>query len=401
MTEFPRIGGSSAERVINCPGSVRLSMRAPDYHDDEFSGPGRVAHKVAEWALEAGFDVDDLVGRTVTVDDKIVEIEPDLAEPVGAYVRCVREHFAAADRSTIQVETRVSLDAFDKALAGTADCSFLSPKEETLYLFDYKHGAGVPVEIEDNPQFKFYGLGRLLTLPDRRISRVKLVVVQPRCDHPDGPIREWETEPEELVAFGFELAEAIEKARGENAPLKTGGWCQFCPVAAAQICPLINAAVQQAEKFETQDALTADQGGEIDPDEVGRRLALIEPLKVWMTTMRRYAWAEAQRGRVPTGYKLVKIRGRLRWQDGEIAMRQAVRSFADVEEDRLYKRTPITPRQFEKLVGAKNATDFLEANTTKNKALTLAPLSDKREAVPPDLISDFADVLEEGPNGEA
>lgn len=397
MIELGRQGGSSAERLINCPRSVALCASVPDFvdgDDDEFAGPGRRAHKVAEKCIELGFDVADLVGRTIEVDGKTFEVEPDML-PVQVYVDEIRKHLTDAVRATIQVEAEVSLELFDPILKGRADCFFLDPETGILWLFDYKHGAGVPVEADDNEQFLFYDLGALLHF-DSGVKIVRHVVVQPRCDHHEGPVRQSEDiDPEDLIEFGFKLAKAVEAARQPDAPLKIGSWCQFCAARKALICPAFEQVGQQSTALERVDSQVADFGSDLDPDEVGRRLALVEPLKMWLSAIQRYAFNESQRGRIPTGYKLVQIRGKRKWPDGDLVMRQVKRDMPDVDEEALYKRKAITPAQLEKVIGKKAAGPFIDGHATKNQSATLVPLSDPREAVSSTCLADFADIIEE------
>jgi hypothetical protein len=150
-----------------------------------------------------------------------------------------------------------------------------------------------------------------------------------------------------------------------------------------------------------EDELLADVGGTLTEEEMGRRQDLHAPLKVWLTNSHRFNWREAQRGRMPTGYKIVAIKGKRKFQDPLLAMRQAARAGLTKKdgqplvEDDLFKRKPLSPNQLEKLIGKKPAADFIEANVTKSKGVSLVPLSDKRDAVVPDALSDFAELFED------
>lgn len=404
MTTATRVGGSSADRILNCYGSPRLCAAAPEEEESAFAGDGTLAHKLAELCLRNGFNAEELVGRIIEANGQKREVGPELAEPVQLYVDHVRKHFCDKHgqsdivvAATLKIEAEVSLAFFDPQLAGTCDAWLYNASQKTIHLFDYKNGAGVPVEIENNSQFKFYALGALLECTGG-VEKIVCHVVQPNFDHPDGPVRSWETTPDELLAFGFELQAALEESRKPDAPLTPGEkWCQFC--AARVTCPALKAIADDAEQCELHDAVLAATGGALDSDELGRRLSLLDKLAVWINATRRYAWAEAQRGRVPTGYKLVRIRGKMRFKDPDAAVLAAVEAFK-VDEAKFYKRKACTPKQLAKIVGAAKAEAFLAEHTTVNKSLALAPLSDKREAVEPDAMNDFADLFEEEANAE-
>ena len=117
-----------------------------------------------------------------------------------------------------------------------------------LSVIDLKYGAGVPVEVEDNPQLLYYGLGALLANKQWKPHEVEVVIVQPRCPHPDGPVRSQVLQVVDLLEFAADLVEAVkrtEEASEQHATLDTLNWmraylnpgdhCRWCPAAA--ICP--------------------------------------------------------------------------------------------------------------------------------------------------------------------
>ena len=404
MPALHRIGGSSADRILNCHGSSALCAVMPEQEETGFATDGTAAHRVCELALTEGIVPADLVGRTVDAKGTRVEVTEEMAAASSAYVDYVAKHFTELNgqvdlviKATLRVEQHVELAGFHDRCAGTCDASLFNSDTGTLHVFDFKYGSGVPVEAENNSQLKFYALGALLAL-GTGAERIVIHVVQPRCEHPDGPIRHWETDVEDLIGFGLELAAAIEKGEQPGAKRTPGDWCQFCTGAAR--CDALLALAEDAKRCEEHDALMAAMGDALDPAEVGRRLSLVGPLKIWSTAFRRYAWQEAQRGRIPTDWKLVAIRGRRSFIEPELALSQASRVFG-IDEDKFFKRRPITPAQFEKIVGKKKAEGFLEPYITKSKGLSLVPLADKREAVAPETLSEFDDLFsEEATNGE-
>ena len=64
-----------------------------------------------------------------------------------------------------------------------------------------------------------------------------------------------------------------------------------------------------------------------------------------------------------------------------------------IDDDVLWKRKLVTPRQLEKIVGARNAEDFLRPYVAeKSSAVSLVPSTDRREAVEPNAMIEFADI---------
>jgi hypothetical protein len=345
---------------------------------------GTFAHALMETCLKNGFDPEDMVGRTIEAKGQRTEVEPEWAEPVGVMVDFVRKLFIGQNADVL-IEHPLSGASIDPDVGGTTDVNVYQHATRTLHVVDYKHGAGVAIEIETWMQGKGYGLLSYLQ-SQKQIDEIQLHVVQPRCEHPKGPVRSLTLDPMDLLSFGLELREAAERTRQPDAPLVPGDWCQFC--AARGVCPkLYEEGPVAAEQFELEDAILASQGETLSRDELGKRLDVIDKLKLWMTGIQRHAWFEAQRGFVP-------IKGKRQWADGELAMRQAVRQFK-LSEDDLFTRRPVSPRKFEVAVGgAAAATDFLKAHLApKKRAVALAHESDPREAVAPGVLDDLKDIL--------
>jgi hypothetical protein len=350
---------------------------------------GTIAHKLIETCLNGGHDPQDFVGRFV---DK-VEVTPDMTEAVQEFVDDVR---ADKERgATIFVEYAFSLADFDVECWGTCDAVSYFPDIGLLRVRDYKHGAGVFVDVRDNPQLKTYGLGAMMAI-GKPVKRVELCIYQP--NHYGGePAWAWEIEPGELYEFSGDLLDAIDAARKPDAPLNPGDHCRtsFCPARA--ICPaLLDIAVKTTGTdiipF-TGDVLVPDVPKTMSADDLGDRLKMAGLIQTWLNAFKALALAEMHRGNVATGFKPVQASTRRRWKDPELITRQAPRVFVgEIAEDDMFTRRIVSPAQFEKLVGKKAAEEFVSAYAEKPKALTLVPVSDKREAVPVGALAEFEPI---------
>lgn len=398
-----RIGGSSAERVIRCPGSVALCAVAPKAVESAEARDGTIAHKLAETCIREGLDPIDMIGRTIEHEERKYEVSEGMADAVTVYVNHVRTRYIEKNKQSdidrlanLHLEAKVSLDVCGPLVEGTTDLYHYDPVTRTLEVCDYKHGAGVAVEIENNAQLKFYALAAFYAVSDP-IEKIVLHVVQPQCEHVDGPIRtNDQITPLELVEFGIEFAAAVDVARKPNAPRCPGKWCQFCD--ASGVCPDLYKVAQEACELEIQDDDSSEITDYLDCDEIGRRLRLLEPLQHWISGIKRYARAEALRGRPPTGYKLVRVKGRRKFVNPEQVMQEASIKYA-IPEDRLFTKKPLSVAQFEKLGGRgalkKSIEKFIEGHLeAATRAVSLVTESDRREAVEPDIDLEFADLLE-------
>ncbi len=372
---------------MNCPGSVALSSTLPAMPETFYAKEGTAAHALAEVCLVTDDDPGAHIGQTL----KGVVVTDDMAAAVAVYIDHVRKQAAQHADAHVVLEQRVSLTQFDPDFFGTNDSSVLSLNDRVLYTNDYKHGAGVPVDVENNSQLKYYALGAVMAAGGG-IDRVVLSVIQPRCSHAGEAIRSWETTPLDLIEFGFELAAAAARTRETNAPLNPGKWCRWC--SAQGTCPALHAQALEVAAAEFDDTLP------VDAEELGRRLALADDLEAklsaWARPLRAHAYNEALLGRPPAGHKLVAKRAQRKWKDPELVVGQAAQLFKVRRED-LVTETPISPAQFEKQLGRGTVKDFMaEHVTAESSGFSLVPLSDKRDAVVPETLSEFEPI--EDPN---
>lgn len=289
-----KLGASSYDRwgksLGGCPGSVRLSEGVKKT-TSVYAEAGTKAHEVAYLMLSG---------------KPYAELEdPEEQAAVEQYVEYVEGVGGHPPQITRKLEQRFDLCEYYPGLFGTADCVFYYPHVKKLVVIDYKHGAGIPVEVEENPQLMYYGLGALnaLKVP---VETVKLVIVQPRCFHKDGPIRSWETDVIRMLDFVADLIEDAKATEDPNAELVTGDHCRWCPAQAS--CPALS---EKALILAKQTFTPADS---YDPQKLATTLAALNAIESWAKSVREFAYREALHGRVPPGWKLVEKRATRKWK---------------------------------------------------------------------------------------
>lgn len=193
---------------------------------------------------------------------------------------------------------------------GTNDASVVLPFDH-VSVFDYKHGQGAVVEVEDNEQEMYYALGIAHDL-DWAFDTLDLVIVQPRARHEDGKVRRWSTNKAALREFEARLREAAVATERADAPLAAGDWCQFCP--AAPVCPALReqAFVQAGVDFDddTGEMTAATSGPEDSDEDLALRMRAIKLLDVFIKSTETEALRrlrETPGGVAPFG-KLVRKR---------------------------------------------------------------------------------------------
>jgi Protein of unknown function (DUF2800) len=113
-------------------------------------------------------------------------------------------------------------------LGGTIDLAIIDPEE--LVVVDYKHGIGIVVEVMDNRQLMLYLLGLIAKYKSRKNYR--LVIVQPRARHEDGPVREYPVDHVEVRDFMMEAQHAVEE-NYKGGKRVAGDHCRFCLAAGS------------------------------------------------------------------------------------------------------------------------------------------------------------------------
>lgn len=370
-----KVGASSYYRWKNCAGSVRLCSTVPNV-SSEYAKEGTLAHSVADHYLAhgefpRGTSVEMITAVMVYINS-IFEDERKAADP--GYVR-----FS---------EVRLDLSSIHPAAFGTADSVEIFPAAKHMIVRDYKHGAGVAVEAmesgEPNGQLSYYGLGALLKFEQYQIETVELVVVQPRCFHEDGPIRRVAVKAFDLLNFfADDLANFAIETEKPNAPLNAGKWCGFC--SAKGVCPKLheNAVAAAKEDF----AVAPLQ--QYSPEKLAVALSLIPQLEAFIKGVHEFAFAEALKGRAPTGHKLVAKAARRKWVEGvnpDVAAFELGIPVAELIEQPKLK----SPAQLEKALDALDPDALKSLVVKESTGLVLVPLTDKRPAVRNDPSSDFS-----------
>lgn len=382
-------------RWETCPASLRLATRFPNL-ESEFAKEGTKAHELADWLLSEGIRH---IGPSVRAHIEFTngKLPEDMLDAVQVYLNACWAAFDESPDADMSIEERFSLhEVIDGAddMFGTNDCAVFSPIRRKLTILDYKHGAGVGVEVENNPQLLYYALGAAGRKHNRGIETIELVVVQPRFDHPAGPVRRWTVSAGDLLAYRDRLIEAAEKARDPNAPFNPGKHCRFCP--AAGMCKAQARAVFDA--LRAMGWMIDEESGEMaaPEDEVyttEQLLAFFEArdqVKAWMNRVDDQTHRLATEGAFAGKLKFVAGRKARAWKDEDAAYRTLKGIIAD--EDELVVSKVISPAQAEKLVKKvdKSLLPELEALVdTTYGAPILVPHNDKRDAITVGAEADF------------
>ena len=373
------LGASTANRWMNCPGSVALSEGMPNV-SSVYAEEGTAAHALAELSLRGNHthtfvDPHTFVGTTI----EGMEVDEDMADNVGVYVDYVRQFRQIAGAPT-WVESKFNLALLNPPapMFGTADFVAYDPRNRQLHVVDLKYGQGVVVEVKGNKQLRYYALGALLAHSDLQVDTIEITVVQPRALHPDGFIRSETVAYEELIGFAGDLLDAARRTQEPDAPLVTGSHCRFC--AAIAICPAKHAEAQSIAQteFSAMPAAVPPAPDTLPPEVFADVLAKAPILEAWLTAMRAEAMRRLERGEEVQGFKLVAKRATRKFTDGDDAIEYLKAS--GFNEDEIVEKKIKSPAQIEKLFPKKKMPSELQVAKVSS-GYVMVPVHDKREAV--------------------
>lgn len=267
----------------------------------------------------------------------------------------------------------------------------------TLHVVDYKHGVGVPVEA-DTPQGRYYGLGALLDLGldrEENLSEVfvKVTIVQPRCPHPDGPVRSVTYTAQELLAWGnSDVRVSVAAAKDPEAELiPSEKACRFCKAKVK--CPALQQQSLEQAGLEFEDdgkVAPLKPMDELSADAIARIIANEKAIKAWVDGVKEMATNCLRYGDDVTdgAYKLVRGRSSRKW-DNETEAASILKELGYSDDD-IYTTKLATPAQAEKLVGKEQKNALADLIVKEEGGVTLAPADDKRPAVNAGAEADFA-----------
>ena len=358
MTAHSKIvGGSTAKRVMHCPGSVALSATVPPRPSSKYADEGTLLHDIIARVLEHSQPPEFYLG---TEYEGIV-LTQDLIDRKLAPALAALEEIDPTHDMVFMAEAKVGFGDLIPGVFGSTD--LLGNLGGRAIVLDWKFGDGVMVSPEENEQLMFYAAAAMRT-PETAwafidATEVELIIVQPPYT------KRWTTTVERVRQFEYDLTVAVERAQAPDAALKMGDHCRWCPAKA--VCPLMTGAVDRALKTQ----VTA-----LDAGSIGAYLDQADLIEQWLSDLRGLAHAMIETGTSVPGWKLVPKRATRQWVDENVAHKSLQE--AGLEEEDLYVSKLVSPAQAEKAL--KKTKQVLPDGLTVavSSGNTLAPESDPR-----------------------
>lgn len=398
------LSASSASRWLACTAAPRFEEGLPE-STSSYAEEGRLAHAIAELKVLKKFTI--MTNRTFNSRLNKLKKEPlydpEIDKTTDLYLEHLLEQAMTYNRSpTVAAEVKVDFADYVPEGFGTCDCVMIGG--DTLCITDYKHGKGVPVSAEGNPQMRLYALGalkRYAPIFGDTIKKVRMSIDQPRLDS-------YTTDTitvEELRAWGESIKPIAQKAFSGLGEFVPGDHCRFCRgraqcraranvnTALEDFAGCIPAGSLTPEEKQSMDAAAAsgmEAPALLTDEEIGDLLIRGKLLVKWYADLEEYATAALLNGKPIPGWKLVAGRSTRAFTDQDAAIQAVIE--AGYDEALVYDRKPKTLSQLEELMGKKEFAEKLGSYVVKPLGKpTLVEASDKREAYNP-AAADFAEV---------
>lgn len=222
MGKHALLSASSSHRWLNCPPSARLSEHYAD-QGSEYAAEGTEAHALCEYKLKnaLGMRAENPAATLRYYSDEMEDCANGYAAFILELVETVRQ---TCRDPIVLIEQRLDFSRYVRDGFGTGDCVLIA--DGTLHVVDYKHGQGVLVEAEGNPQMMLYALGTLELFDGiYDISTVSMTIYQPRREN----VSTHTVFKESLYQWAEDVLRlASEQAYAGEGAFRCGDWCRFC-----------------------------------------------------------------------------------------------------------------------------------------------------------------------------
>ena len=352
------VGGSTAKRVINCPGSVALVAKMPPKDSSSYADRGTLLHNAMATILDSDTVTPESMlwttykGETLTGELLNEKILPALAALDAIDPEGVMEY---------AVETVVGFGAYLPGVFGSAD--LLGRLGNRAVVLDWKFGDGVAVSAEENEQGLFYAAAAMRTPETAWVfdgaEEIEIVIVQPPA------VKRWVTTVKRVKEFERSLKRAVKASQMPDAAIVVGDHCRWC--SAKPLCPKMTGAVDRAVKVQLEN---------LPAETIGAYLGNADLLEDWIKDLRALAMTMMEAGAKVPGYKLVAKRSVRKWLDEG----KANKALAAMGIDPV-KLELVSPAQAEKLLKPLKQALPDDLVASVSSGTTFAPESDPRPEV--------------------
>lgn len=383
MTKHYPYGGSTAARTLQCEAWKSLSKGIPNDSND-FADEGTLLHNAMEVIYDTDRDSIDCIGMQYEEQVLTEELCNDkLLVAVGA-MDTLLDEYDINDDYLCEVEVVL----IPEVAGGTIDffgighITLLDNEGAKVALFvDYKFGYN-DVAPDSDQNFKY--AASALTDPKTAalledIDIFIFAIVQPaKADsREDGLAYEvFETTYQDICDWADEYEVQIKHM--ETTPVEelvptTGPACKYCPANAFNACPAKNGQALRTRQLAPALIANLEEG-----------MAMVDSVESWCKTLRKTMHKHLESGTITSdNWKLVPKRGSRIWSDEPAALKllKNARKLKLEDGTTLKMKSPTQMEAACKKAGY-DYQKFAPLVVMHSSGTTLAPMSDKRTAVP-------------------
>lgn len=301
MGRHALLSASSSHRWLACPPSARLCENYGDT-GSEYAQQGTDAHSLCEHKLKLslGMKTEDPTEGLAFYDEEMEECACGYAEYVLSLVEEARKF---CKDPVVLIEQRLDFSRYVEEGFGTGDCVIIA--DGTLYIIDYKHGKGVEVSAEGNPQMMLYALGALELFDGiYDIDTVRMAIYHPRREN----VSVYAMAKDDLLQWAMgELAEKAKLAYAGEGEFCAGEHCRFCKAKA--VCRKRAEYNLELAKYDFEMPAT------LEDDEIAAILVKADELAAWAADVKEFALQQALSGVKYAGFKVVEGRSNRKYTD--------------------------------------------------------------------------------------
>lgn len=405
--QHARLSPSSSKRWMTCPGSVKFieSLNIVD-KPSKYAAEGTVAHEVHELCLLKKLPASKFLGRTISSDGMKFKVNQNMVDAVQLSLDYIWDRVEELEfegyRVELKVEVRASLEfmGIPGLDGGTSDLVIIAWDGDNIAVievFDYKHGAGVAVEVENNTQALSYALGVCAYYQVKEDTPVIITISQPRAFHPDGRIRGWKIEACDVLEWMEEelRPKALATLEEDANLVASDEGCRFCNASGQ--CPKLYNRVQEVAMidFDTVDDLVSLPPVNTLTD--SQKLFIVEnanTIRSFLSSVENQVREDMNLGGKDYSSALKLVRKSTHRKFTEDAFDEIASPLFDyLEEEDLYEKKPRSlteiERRLKKLAGKEAANIMTEITTKPEGELVVAPITDHRKAEEASITSDF------------
>jgi hypothetical protein len=352
-------GSSTAERVINCPGSIALNAKSPEQPPSEYAAKGSAQHALMEHLLlEPDEHPEEFVGAVFAG----VEIDEEMAADVAIALTAAEELLKDYEGEQF-IEKRLVI--VENEVFGTGDVVAISSDRTRMLIADHKFGY---VEVgAGSAQLKFLAAAALVD-PEMAslvgdVEEFELAIIQPAFDP---AVTKTVVTRGEIEVFARTIRLAHSASQMPSADVRMGDWCKWC--RAKTICP--------AQRQMFADLIDVKIHPDWSPQELGDILLKAKEVEKLIEHVQDRVKHELANGRSVPFWRLKAGSTRMAWAQGVKDTIAALRGLG-LKGDKAIQ--PITPAAAKKALG--ELPDDLVVKTTS--APSLARDTDTADAVLP------------------